>query len=912
MTQSTLTNFKYQVDKTSLRNRRGVTVTFDYNGEQVKRILVFKEKQGVSYIESAKRVIEREYRNGQLEKYAKKYVRHNNKSGKSPVMPILVGTLAVAALALTGVVTYKAFTSSSGGGGGGDPTVNYYMVDFDTNGGSYTKSQKIESGKLATKPADPTKVIEGFEYKFDGWYDAKDGGNLWDFSATTITTDRTIYAHWTGTPPSPSKFCMVDFNTDGGSYVPSQKIEAGNKVTKPADPTKTESGFSYTFAGWYDSTGTAWDFDTRTVTGDTIIKAQWSGTPPTPTESYTVSFDTNGGSYIAPQKIEKGHLVTKPNPDPTKTVGDFSYTFDGWWDAKDGGNPWDFGTKTVSSDATIYAHWTGTPPTPTTYYTVNFNTQGGSFVESKQVEEGGKVTKPADPTKIEGDFEYTFAGWWDAQVGGTEWNFDERTITKNETIYAHWGEAPTYYTVTFDTQGGSHIDSETVEAGEYATEPITEPTKLGYKFDGWWDAQEGGSSWVFDSKPITGNTTIYAHWSDTQRPITFDYQNGTGTTQEVNVRVGEHLVAPDTPVYAGHTFNGWWTALTGGTKFDFTKVFTEEMLPDGKLYAQWTADPIVINVDPNGGTFEDDTTVVKRLLGFDTDATWGDVKTESAIDIKTMPEGATSFSYQYYDMLNHEWVAIPNDNFAITSDLSVKVVYAYDATSFENDSWDVFTNYLSGKTFSQISGEGSPYHKEFADNDGTFVGLTRKLKVNGETYDVIVIGENGQNGGGLLTFEFAESLDFKIPYSLDSEDNSYRNSYIHQFLNRSFYYNLPSSLQSAIQRTTVQIYEAPFERSTSISAKLFVLSAYEYGFGDTFPDGTSTSDEGDIPYSYYADPATAKQHRDKGSKYWTRSDDRTGSLETAWSVDIDGDLGENGQSIATDSADIYIAPVFKL
>lgn len=72
-------------------------------------------------------------------------------------------------------------------------------------------------------------------------------------------------------------------------------------------------------------------------------------------------------------------------------------------------------------------------PTPTTY-TVTFNTDGGSAVDPQTIEENGKVTKPADPTKDSA----TFDGWYKEDTFTTAWDFDNDVITEDTTIYAKW------------------------------------------------------------------------------------------------------------------------------------------------------------------------------------------------------------------------------------------------------------------------------------------------------------------------------------------------------------------------------------------------------------------------------------------------------------------------------------------
>jgi len=137
----------------------------------------------------------------------------------------------------------------------------------------------------------------------------------------------------------------VTFNSNGGSAVGSQTILAGHKVTRPTDPTKA----SHNFLGWYkESTLTnLWDFNTDVVTSNTTLYAKWQ------LITYTVTFDSDGGSSVSSQTVNSGATLTKPT-DPTKSGG---YVFDGWYKESTLDNLWDFTTDTVNENKTLYAKW---------------------------------------------------------------------------------------------------------------------------------------------------------------------------------------------------------------------------------------------------------------------------------------------------------------------------------------------------------------------------------------------------------------------------------------------------------------------------------------------------------------------------------------------------------------------------
>lgn len=129
------------------------------------------------------------------------------------------------------------------------------------NGDVVYETQTVEDGETATKPeTDPTK--EGFT--FLDWY--KDGEPF--YFTTPIKEDITLTAEW----QDPNKeYVTVTFKNDDGSEIATKKIEKGQKVSKPADPTKS----GHTFDGWYTESRTKFDFNTP-INEDITLTAKWN------------------------------------------------------------------------------------------------------------------------------------------------------------------------------------------------------------------------------------------------------------------------------------------------------------------------------------------------------------------------------------------------------------------------------------------------------------------------------------------------------------------------------------------------------------------------------------------------------------------------------------------------------------
>ena len=156
--------------------------------------------------------------------------------------------------------------------------------------------------------------------------------------------------------------------------------------------------------------------------------------------------------------------------------------------------------------------------TPLTIYTVAFDAQGGSPTPDNQmIFDGGYITEPQVPSK-EG---YTLSGWY-ADSPDTLWNFASDRVTSDMTLYAKW--TINQYTVTFDSQGGSAVASQTIDHGGTVNRPA-DPVRSGYTFAGWYKDAACTDDWVFVSDAVTSNITLYARWA-----VLDQFLNSTGTS----------------------------------------------------------------------------------------------------------------------------------------------------------------------------------------------------------------------------------------------------------------------------------------------------------------------------------------------------------------------------------------------
>lgn len=185
---------------------------------------------------------------------------------------------------------------------------------------------------------------------------------------------------------------------DGDSEYAKQILPSGTLAMRPDAPAATPG---YTFGGWNKADGTAWDYASDKVTDNITLYAKWAA------NTYTITFDTAGGSEIAPITQEYGTVITAPEA-PTRE----GYTFIGW--------DKEIPTTMPAENMTVTAQW------KINRYTITFDTAGGSEITPITQDYGTAITAPEAPTR-EG---YTFMGW-DREIPTT-------MPAENITLKAKW------------------------------------------------------------------------------------------------------------------------------------------------------------------------------------------------------------------------------------------------------------------------------------------------------------------------------------------------------------------------------------------------------------------------------------------------------------------------------------------
>lgn len=255
--------------------------------------------------------------------------------------------------------------------------------------------------------------------------------------------------------------------------------------------------------------------------------------------NFTVSFNMNDGTgaiYRTETSVSADSIILEPTA-PTRA----GYTFSGWYKEAGCTNEWIFASDTVTEDTTLYAKWT------IKTYKVTFHVTNGTLsLSSTDVKYGNAVTMPT----VTPDPGHKINEKWYKDAGLTvEYNVTD-PVTEALDLYAKCEETtPTKYTVTFDTQGGSTVPSQTVSVNELATKPTPDPTKTGYTFGGWYKDSKctDGNEWNFDTE-IKSDITLFAKWTAIEYSISCNTaEHGTIKASVSKATAGTEVTITGTP-----------------------------------------------------------------------------------------------------------------------------------------------------------------------------------------------------------------------------------------------------------------------------------------------------------------------------------------------------------------------------
>ena len=439
-------------------------------------------------------------------------------------------------------------------------------VTFVTNGGSQLspiRSEVIDTSPVSTR--------EG--YMLEGWYTDITLSNKAAFPLA-VEGDMVLYAKWT-----PIEY-TIDYVLDGGQFdgaVPyGYTIE--NSVRLPS-PTKV----GHTFDGWYaspDHTGQKITSISVGQTGNRTYYAKWR------TNSYTLHFESNGGTNINPIVKEFGETLTEPTA-PTKT----GYEFVGWYSNSECTEPFVFDTM-PASDIWVFAKWEAIS------YRIEYELDGGAF-EGEYLSE--YTCENAYTLPIPEKDSYTFAGWYDnAECEGEPIVVIAKGSTGDKKYWAKWDEQG--YSITYHLDGGVNGDNPPSYNVNSGTISLKDPTKTGFTFVGWYDNEDfSGEKVEKIATGSSGNKELWAKWQVNRYTIEFDTDGGS-YVESITQDYGSAVQQPAAPEKKGYDFAGWYSDETLLQKYHFTTIPAENIV----VYAKWEVIDYAIGFDTDGATLPED------------------------------------------------------------------------------------------------------------------------------------------------------------------------------------------------------------------------------------------------------------------------------------------------------------------
>jgi uncharacterized repeat protein (TIGR02543 family) len=387
-------------------------------------------------------------------------------------------------------------------------TPNNYIVSFDPNGGKINNTSGVKNSTVSFGSTYGTGTL-GFPipvktgYTFNGWFTS---GNVHIYTDTVvqITAAQSLTASWT------INSYTVSYDLNGGTGTPPQSVTAvyGTPVILPT------SGYAsakpgYTFLGWNTASNATAALGSFSIPeGGGTLYAVWQ------VKKYTVSFNLNGGSGVAPASITDnfGTTVDVSMTGFTRT----GYTFGGWATTANATIADRLTNYTIQSqNTTLYAIWGGNS------HTITLFSNGGNGPTSVQIQTFVGTTVDLSSYNNYSKDGMAFVGWNTVQTATTGfWSYN--TPTTSTTLLFAIYVVTTSSTVSFNLNGGTGTvpANQTAAPGTAVTLPVQgNITRTFYNFLGWATSSTATTPLASYSIP-SSNVTLYAVWSRVQVTLT--------------------------------------------------------------------------------------------------------------------------------------------------------------------------------------------------------------------------------------------------------------------------------------------------------------------------------------------------------------------------------------------------------
>ncbi|MEL7569205.1 MAG: fibronectin type III domain-containing protein, partial [Eubacteriaceae bacterium] len=301
----------------------------------------------------------------------------------------------------------------------------------------------------------------------------------------------------------------------------------------------------------------------------------------------------------------------------------------------------------------------------------------------------------------------------------------DNSILGNQTLTVTYGEytatydiSVNYANVSFDTKGGSAIDSINADYNTIISKP-TQPQKTGYAFDGWYADEQLTDLWIFSEDKVTQDTTLYAKWSICSYNVTFDSKGGSEVIGFENQVFNSLITAPTEPSKQHYSFAGWFKedSCTNPWNFDTDTVPGDSFT----LYAKWTPDLHTINGLANNSSYG--TITGAGQFGYDSQATLTAVPNEKYRFICWTDNGEeVSSNYAYTSTVTGDHTVVAVFDVILTPVLSSAVSAGYNSICLTwsavdgASGYDIYRSLSSTGTYDKI---GASDTTDFTDSNLT-------------------------------------------------------------------------------------------------------------------------------------------------------------------------------------------------
>lgn len=446
-------------------------------------------------------------------------------------------------------------------------TITYVYTDTKVPDGAPKVPDKVtsvEAGETITVADKPT--LEG--YTFNGWYynDALTESFIMPEENVTIEGSWTVNEY------------EITLNANGGLFKDDEGQDAGYQFIEkvpygsdlsdilPEEPTRE----GYTFNGWIDDNGDPVTIPATMPAYDIDAKADWK------INSYTITFDSNGGSAVPSATYEYGADVTEP-AEPTRE----GFEFVSWSPALPETMP--------ANNLTVVAQWKALVKT----YTLTLDANDGAFADGKETNtkefaEGEALENLPEPTR-DG---YKFIGWDNLPEDG-------KMPAEDTTITAKWEKVeeptPTHTITYYLAENTDPYDTGSYEEGAAIVNPA-DPEKTGATFIGWFDKDGNAIPTVMGTEDIVA----YAKFELNSYKATFMVDGE--VYESFELLYGEKLTAPADPESSdpNKIFSGWAPTVPGmmpAEDMTFVAQFTDKPSATDQYLATFVSDGKTISAE---------------------------------------------------------------------------------------------------------------------------------------------------------------------------------------------------------------------------------------------------------------------------------------------------------------------------